>query len=169
MNSSGIIRRVDELGRVVIPVEIRRYLNIKEGENLEFIIKESSIELKKKSMIDGNTSFFDQITDKLNEIIEGHYLLCDRNRVYKTNDELLLNKAVPVELSNLLSVHDVTSLKSMTLIFDDVKLVKDFYIFPYYSESDIAGLIVLYDINNIGAYNLLMKFITSYIHDKLSL
>ena len=169
MNSSGIIRRVDELGRVVIPVEIRRFLNIKEGESLEFVIKDNAIELKKKSMVDNNPSFFNLLTDKLNEIIDGHYLLTDREVVYKTNDTLLLNKKLPSELVNLLVVHEVSNLKSQTLVFDDVKLTKEFYVFPYYIENDIAGLIVLYDISSIERYNLLIKFLTSYIHDKLSL
>ena len=48
---SGVTRRVDELGRIVIPVEIRRLLNIKEGENLEFIINEK----KDENEIDENS------------------------------------------------------------------------------------------------------------------
>ena len=47
MKSTGIIRRIDELGRIVIPKEIRKNLRIKEGENLEIYIENDNIILKK--------------------------------------------------------------------------------------------------------------------------
>lgn len=47
MKSTGIIRKVDELGRVVIPVEIRRTLNIEEKDALEIYVENDSIILKK--------------------------------------------------------------------------------------------------------------------------
>ena len=62
MDSSGIIRRVDELGRIVIPVEIRRLMNIKVGENLEFLISKGEISLKKKSYIENNLSIINSFT-----------------------------------------------------------------------------------------------------------
>ena len=51
MNSSGIIRRLDELGRIVIPKEIRKSLHIKEGTSLEISIFNDEIFLKKYSPI----------------------------------------------------------------------------------------------------------------------
>ena len=42
MKSTGIIRRIDELGRILIPKEIRKNLRIKEGENLEDIVSDLS-------------------------------------------------------------------------------------------------------------------------------
>ena len=47
MKTTGIIRRIDELGRIVIPKEIRRSLRIKEGENIEILIDNDNIILKK--------------------------------------------------------------------------------------------------------------------------
>ena len=48
MKSTGIIRRIDDLGRLVIPKEIRKNLRIKNGENLEiFVNEEDNIILKK--------------------------------------------------------------------------------------------------------------------------
>mgnify|MGYP002151105067 CR=1 FL=1 len=52
MKSTGIVRKVDELGRVVIPKEIRKTLRIKEGAPLEiFTDKEGEIILKKYSSV----------------------------------------------------------------------------------------------------------------------
>ena len=47
MKSTGVVRRIDELGRIVIPKEIRKTLRIKEGENLEVYIEDETIILKK--------------------------------------------------------------------------------------------------------------------------
>lgn len=47
MKSTGIIRRVDELGRVVIPIEIRNQFNIVEKDPIEIYVDGSSIILKK--------------------------------------------------------------------------------------------------------------------------
>lgn len=47
MKATGIIRRVDDLGRVVIPKEIRRNLGIREGDPLEIFLHEDSVCFKK--------------------------------------------------------------------------------------------------------------------------
>ena len=47
MKSTGIVRKVDELGRIVLPIELRRTLNIAEKDPLEIYVEEDSIILKK--------------------------------------------------------------------------------------------------------------------------
>lgn len=47
MKSTGVVRKVDELGRVVIPIELRRNLDISEKDALEIYVEEDSIVLKK--------------------------------------------------------------------------------------------------------------------------
>ena len=47
MKSTGIVRRVDELGRIVLPIEMRRTLNIGEKDSLEIYVEGDSIILRK--------------------------------------------------------------------------------------------------------------------------
>jgi transcriptional pleiotropic regulator of transition state genes len=47
MKSTGIVRKVDELGRIVLPIELRRTLDIADRDSLEIYVDESSIVLKK--------------------------------------------------------------------------------------------------------------------------
>jgi len=47
MKSTGIVRKVDELGRIVLPIELRRTLNIEEKDSLEIYVDGSSIVLRK--------------------------------------------------------------------------------------------------------------------------
>lgn len=68
MKSTGIIRRVDELGRVVIPIEIRNQFNIVEKDPIEIYVDGSSIVLKKfepNCIFCGNTKNLLEYKDKL--------------------------------------------------------------------------------------------------------
>ena len=68
MKSTGIIRRVDELGRVVIPIEIRNQFNIVEKDPIEIYVDRSSIILKKfepNCIFCGNTKNLIEYNDKL--------------------------------------------------------------------------------------------------------
>ena len=47
MKSTGIVRKVDELGRIVLPIEMRRTLDIAEKDSLEIYVEGSSVILKK--------------------------------------------------------------------------------------------------------------------------
>ncbi|MEQ8235283.1 MAG: AbrB/MazE/SpoVT family DNA-binding domain-containing protein [Syntrophomonadaceae bacterium] len=49
MKSTGIVRRIDELGRIVIPIELRRTMDIEEKDSLEFYVDGDRIILKKYS------------------------------------------------------------------------------------------------------------------------
>lgn len=68
MKSTGIIRRMDELGRVVIPIEIRNQFNIVEKDPIEIYVDGSSIVLKKfepNCIFCGNTKNLVEYKDKL--------------------------------------------------------------------------------------------------------
>ena len=51
MKSTGIVRKVDELGRIVLPIEMRRNLNIAERDALEIYVEGESIILRKKQSV----------------------------------------------------------------------------------------------------------------------
>lgn len=68
MKATGIIRRVDELGRVVIPIEIRNQFNIVEKDQIEVYVDDSSIILKKyepNCIFCGNTENLVEYKEKL--------------------------------------------------------------------------------------------------------
>ena len=66
MKATGIVRRIDHLGRVVIPISIRRNLRIREGDPLEiYIDKDSGIFFKKFSPLAGLEDFAQTYTDSL--------------------------------------------------------------------------------------------------------
>lgn len=75
MKATGIVRRIDDLGRVVIPKEIRRTLRIREGDPLEiFTDREGEIILKKYSPLGEMRNFADQYAESMAQTLG--YLVC---------------------------------------------------------------------------------------------
>jgi transcriptional pleiotropic regulator of transition state genes len=63
MKSTGIVRKVDELGRIVLPIELRRSLNIDVKDSLEIFVDEEKIVLKKYEPADIFTGKMDNLID----------------------------------------------------------------------------------------------------------
>ena len=82
MKATGIVRRIDDLGRVVIPKEIRRTLRIREGDPLEiFTDREGEIILKKYSPIGELSTFARQYAESLSQTIGCLVCVCDMDQV----------------------------------------------------------------------------------------
>ena len=75
MKATGIVRRIDELGRVVIPKGIRRSLRIKDGDPLEiFTSRDGSVILKKYDMSGGLEEWVQSIIKKWGDNIKGIHI-----------------------------------------------------------------------------------------------
>src|SRR5690625_4657794 len=82
MRATGIVRRIDELGRVVIPKEIRRTLRIREGDPLEiFTEREGNIILKKYSPIGELNQYATQFSEALSRSLGKLCVICDKDVV----------------------------------------------------------------------------------------
>ena len=82
MKATGIVRRIDDLGRVVIPKEIRRTLRIKEGDPLEiFTDREGEVIFKKYSPISELQTFAAEYADTLQRTSSMPVFICDRDEI----------------------------------------------------------------------------------------
>lgn len=80
MKATGIVRRIDDLGRVVIPKEIRRTLRIREGDPLEiFTDRDGGVILKKYSPIEELTDFSKEYCESLQQVIGHIVLIADKD------------------------------------------------------------------------------------------
>ena len=75
MKTTGVVRRIDDLGRIVIPKEIRRTLRIRDGESLEIFVDREMIALKKYSSMDDMTEIAKTLADTISSTIKKIYLL----------------------------------------------------------------------------------------------
>lgn len=88
MKATGIVRRIDELGRIVIPKEIRRTLRIREGDPLEiYTDREGGIILKKYSPIGELAAFAIDFADALSSTLGLTTVICDRDTVLAAGGE----------------------------------------------------------------------------------
>lgn len=82
MKATGIVRRIDDLGRVVIPKEIRRTLRIREGDPLEiFVDRDGEVILKKYSPIGELGNFAKEYAESLFESTNHITMITDRDSV----------------------------------------------------------------------------------------
>ena len=82
MKATGIVRRIDDLGRVVIPKEIRRTMRIREGDPLEiYTDREGEVIFKKYSPIGELAGFAAQYAETLHKTCSLSVVICDRDAV----------------------------------------------------------------------------------------
>ena len=106
MKATGIVRRIDDLGRIVIPKEIRRTLRIRESDPLEiFTGREGEIVLKKYSPIGEMSSFAKQYAESLAQVSGKVALIADRDQFIAVSGGYkgILGKSISKELEEKLN------------------------------------------------------------------
>lgn len=81
MKSTGVIRRIDELGRIVIPKEIRRNLGIRDGENVEIFTESDSIILKKYNRMESINNLASILTEIIYNDFNYKIIITDHEQV----------------------------------------------------------------------------------------
>ena len=106
MKATGIVRRIDDLGRVVIPKEIRRTMRIREGDPLEiFTDNDGEVIFKKYSPIGELATFAGQYADVLYKTGGMPVLVCDRDHVVAVSGvprKELLERRVSSQLEEMM-------------------------------------------------------------------
>ena len=105
MKATGIVRRIDELGRVVIPKEIRRTLRIKEGDPLEIFTDREELLFKKYSPIATLDTFAAGFAEALAEVSERTAVILDTDNIVTACGEgkkELIGKAVSADIEKML-------------------------------------------------------------------
>lgn len=82
MRETGIIRRIDDLGRVVIPREIRKQFGIKEGDQLEIFVNKDEIILKKYDVSIGMKELVRRLDNEFSDV-KGDMETEIANNIYK--------------------------------------------------------------------------------------
>ena len=106
MKATGIVRRIDELGRVVIPKEIRRTLRIREGDPLELFTDRDELMLKKYSPIASIERFAESTAKSLNEQSGYLAVICDTDAVlaaYGPNKKSFTGKRVSEKMTEVMN------------------------------------------------------------------
>lgn len=148
MKSTGIVRRIDDLGRIVIPKEIRKTLKIKENESLEVFINNDEIILKKFSNMNDLEKIVENYIKVLKDITGNNIIITDRNKVIGTSEILkneYLNKDISENLDILLNNRKniLSNDKKELEILTDKKVQVNYYLIPIIVNSDVSGAIIM--------------------------
>ena len=107
MKQSGITRRIDELGRIVIPKEIRKNMHIKTGELLEiYLEKENKIILKKHDIISLKDEFLRSFINNLSLEIKSNVYLTNLNNIIFSEYSLIHSSLVQTMKSIKFTIFD---------------------------------------------------------------
>lgn len=103
MKATGIVRRVDDLGRVVIPKELRRTLRIREGDPLEIFTGSEGITFRKYSDLEGNMALAEVCVKAAFNAFQLSIIVCDMDRVLEAGrgNKALAGSSISAELEEL--------------------------------------------------------------------
>ncbi len=153
MRATGIVRRIDDLGRVVIPKEIRRTLRIREGDPMD-IYTDSGGEVifKKYSPMGEMWGFAEQFADVINRVTKSPVLITDRDHVVAVSGvskrEFMDRKVTP-ELEDLMEHRkSFTAQRNSPELYPVENLERSAGVaYPILSSGDITGSIVMLSAN----------------------
>ena len=121
MKTTGVVRRIDDLGRIVIPKEIRRTLRIHDGESLEIFVDNEIITLKKYSSLNELANVSKILVESINKEINKDIIITDRDNVIAAsgvNKKKYMGKNISSYLENV-----INDRKSVRIFNEKVKIV----------------------------------------------
>ena len=176
MKSTGVVRRMDDLGRIVIPKEIRRTLRIRDGEELEIYVDNDVIMLKKFSKVADLENVSKKIIDVVSSLVGKTVLVSDRDQIIVGSGDLkrnYLNKEISPMIEETISSRNVVVEKNLTQV-ELVENTSDQYsyiLYPIISFGDVIGTVICISENSdisefdVTITGLIAKFLGKYVED----
>jgi AbrB family transcriptional regulator (stage V sporulation protein T) len=161
MLNAGIVRRIDELGRVVIPKEIRKTLRIREGDPLEIFTDNDQLIFRKHSPLTLISAMAETVGDGIKKLTEKACLITDNDTVIyvsSSRNKDLLGKYISEELIKTINRRKSVVLskkdgqKNLPLTMGGGIMSEGQIIVPIVSGGDCYGSVVTY-IDNQGEFN----------------
>lgn len=149
MKMMGIVRRIDDLGRIVIPKEIRNSLRIKSGDNLDVMVYDNKVILQKFSNIAKEENLVGDYVGVFSSSLNINILVTDRDKIISCSNGLdgeYLNKEISDSLLRLIDCRDkANSTKKVDIEFINKKIDTCYYsLVSIVSNSDAVGCVVFF-------------------------
>ena len=152
MQDTGIIRRIDELGRVVIPKELRKKLRIREGDPLEIYTNKNEMVLKKYSPVMAIKEHAKSIAEGILAVTGRACVITDTNQIIAVSSSRLqdyLDKEISQGIERVIKERKTVSLSSqqgqtiIPIIKEDTAEYKSQIIVPIIANGDGYGTVIL--------------------------
>ncbi len=171
MKSTGVVRRIDELGRIVIPKEIRRNLGIRDGENMEIFTESDNIILKKYCRMTSNSDLANNLCEIIYNTFNYKIIITDREKVIASaglNINIIGNK-ISDEYLEMIEEREIKIKENISFKVGEYTLEGNFVFVPIISLNDSIGLIILYSESNLKEEPVIGKLIASIFSHKLDI
>ncbi len=145
MKSTGVVRKIDELGRIVIPKEIRRTLNINDGEEVEIFVDNESIILKKYYRLLTLKEIAKKYIDKMEKYINCDLIITDREKVmlsFKESYKTLVQENISKNIYDIINERKQINEKGKLSITRDTFIEAYYLIIPIVVNADSIGSII---------------------------
>ena len=175
MRTTGVVRRID-LGRIVIPKEMRRTLRIHDGESLEIFVEDEMIALKKYSSMSDLNDISNDLSNTINKVLLKEVLITDRDKVISSSGNLkgkYQEKNISKYLEEKLANRETVIEKSVKEVeFVDGQIEKCSYtISPIIMNGDAIGTVVIFTVSDsitdieVKMANMASKFLGKHIEE----
>lgn len=170
MKSTGVTRRIDELGRIVIPKEIRRNLGIRDGETLEIYTSEEGIFLQKHSILHNYAEIGTKLCEIISSVLNIEIILTDREKVISsTHNNHIIGKNIPSEFIKLIDGRETLNSEFEMAVNIDTEQIKGYFnICPIISSIDSLGLVIIVN-NKPNNMQDIAKLIAKIMAEKLDI
>ncbi len=166
MHNSFMVRRIDDLGRIVIPKELRRRLRIKNGDNLEIAVDDDSIIISKHDFMSKFKDIYIGIIDSFYKVINKDILLTNNDiYLYGTGEagKKVSFKKVAREITNIMEKRCDDLVKGSFSLTDGYVFNGSLFISPFIVHGDIMGAIILASDNVTDSDIMIMNGISAFI------
>lgn len=142
MKATGIVRRVDDLGRVVIPKEIRRSLRIREGDPLEIFVTDDTVCFKKYSPLREEKEFLTNTCFELQKMISAPVIVtnCDSIVAISGCSKKIIDKNIDEKIIEIFNNRQITTFGKDNLRVENIPIS---IIIPIIANGDIFGSILV--------------------------
>lgn len=163
MQTTGIIRKIDELGRIVLPIELRKSLNINPGDDFQITIESEKIILEKYSRLQNIETELINLINCFSSIIKSEIYLIINNKIVNKANETISKEIQNIIQERKIFYKDINQeLKISNNIISKNKIV----INPIILNSDILGTIIITDNDNLDSLISNSKIIENIIKMK---
>lgn len=164
----GIVRRIDNLGRIVIPKNIRKSIKIKPGDSLEITEEENCIILKKYSELENIETIGKIITETLKEITNAEVYITSTDKiVINSSNSKIQNKELSNKIIEIIEKRQLTKVNNIN-ITKNTNQKGEIIISPIISGGDLYGSLIvnskqkLYESNII---TIMTNMLSKYLED----
>ena len=148
MKATGVVRRIDELGRIVVPKEVRRTMRIKEGESLEIFIEDTDkIVLKKYSPVENANDFVNEFVDSIYSSNHKDIVITDNEKIIAVAGNYrkdIIGKRITLRLEDKIQKRNTQIIESSDKleICENTDMLKPAVIKPINVYGDIIGCVI---------------------------